>query len=253
MDSAAKKSATGVDPVSFEGPLLPDGAARERWERQVRQAGTKSRLDINGRLPMVSIGKPVITPVADLLGPGKMPAMLQTQLAELDFYLVRLACSFRPRYKEITIEQAIFTVFLLSRSSHDVPTAYDLHPRDVKQEIKRDAKFVLSPSLKFLEAEVSLGQVLVPLEQTELLPVIAASGVGENCPSWEYRQTKNFPLTGSKLMWILLETHKGVRPVTATTEITAKVNAYGGLLDTFIGLDKEDQEVQSHLTWKLVG
>lgn len=154
--------------------LLSDlQAAIDHWERAVRwldkafllspvayQRGQQERrADLLRDLPIASIGQPEVWTLPEVYPPDRMPHPLRAKLDEADFYLVRLACSFRPLKDEKQVEWARFRVHLLPDNAGRQPVAFDLHPVMVTQEVKRNVRISLNPSLKFSEIEGEIGEV----------------------------------------------------------------------------------------------
>ncbi len=79
-----------------------------------------------------------------------MPHPLRAKLEEADFHLVRLGCSFRPHRDDNQVEWARFLVRLLPDHAGRQPLAFDLHPLMVTQEVRRNVRVSLSPSLNLL-------------------------------------------------------------------------------------------------------
>ena len=140
-----------LEPVSDDAL---DQSARD-WQSQ----GVKlAPGEVLRNMPVVSIGQSETWTLQDFYSPNKLPRPIRTKLSQADFYLVRLSCSFRPVHEESRVEWARFRAALLPHSSTGAqPIAFDLYPQQVVQEVKRQIKVTLSPSLKFQELEASLG------------------------------------------------------------------------------------------------
>lgn len=203
----------------------------------------------DNNLPLVSIGRPDVWRLQDLYPKGKIPKVINTKLNEADFYFVRLACSFRPQYKEIAIEYAKFSFFFQPTKS-EWPIAYDMHPVLIEHSIKKNSRFSLNPTLKFMEVEATMGELEFGFEYNELIPIVSATGIMEANPVWEYREAPGSLIQGSKLMHILVKVPKGLSPIFATASIDAKLRAYGSLLNTVFGL--EESRAAAHLSLVLV-
>jgi len=236
----------------WEGPLeVSADEVVDRLEREWRAQGTKDSVhDIIRDLPTVSIGLPETWPLTQIYPHKKMPPTLRVKLDESDFYFVRMPCSFRPRSVKSRIVWARFLVNLLPDSARQQPTAYDLHPLGVMQEVKRNVKVSLSPSLKFQEVEVGVGNLEFGFEYPELQPIISATGAGEAKPMWDYSETKGIAVQGSKWMHMLVKTPKGFKPVRATLDLAADVEVQGFKI-AMLAIRGREQS-QDHLTVKLV-
>jgi hypothetical protein len=88
-------------------------------------------------LPVVSIGQPEIWPLSQVYPLQKMPLLMQAQLKQADFYLIRLFCSFRPLPGQSRVGWARFHVFLLPNVIGQQPIAYDISPQEITQDVKR--------------------------------------------------------------------------------------------------------------------
>ena len=154
-----------------------------------------------------------------------MPLLMQAQLKEADFYLIRLFCSFRPVPGRARVGWARFYVFLPPDSLGRQPIAYDISPVDITQEVKRHFKFTLAPTLKFrtvVEAEV--GSLEFGLEYPELQPIIVGAGVGEAMPTWDYQVATGMAgIQGAKWMHLLIKAPKGMPAATAQLALTAQI------------------------------
>ncbi len=211
-----------VGEVLWEGPLEADPAGAEGRSRSTQATHAASR-----DLPVVSIGMPQVWRLLDLYVPHPVPATLQTRLVESDYYLVRLACSFRPNRDDVLIDWARFSIRLLSDRRGRQPVAVDLHPLLVTQEVQKNVKIALKPSLKFETIEASLGTLEIGFEYPQLEPLISANGAGESTPSWDYEPARGFRLQGSKWMHLLVQTPKGMSTGRAILSLTADLTSRG--------------------------
>ncbi len=240
-----------IENVLWKAPLEPStGEAVDRLEREWAARGVKGDTHVAVRdLPVVSIGQPEVWALSEVFPWDKMPSPLRVKLEDADFYLVRLACSFRPKRKEIEVEWARFIVILMPDNTGRRPIAYDLHPLRVTQEVKRNVKVTLGPSLKFQEVEAKVGELAFGFEYPELQPLISAAGAGESRPSWDYEEAKGVKVQGSKWMHLLLKVPKGMGRVRAVLDLTADVQVYGSRLPALVIREKE---VDKRLTVRLV-
>jgi hypothetical protein len=174
--------------------------------------------------PVVSIGQPEVWRLPDLYPLQHMPLLMQAQLQAADFYLIRLFCSFRPVPGRSRVGWARFHVFLQPDSLGRQPIAYDISPIDITQEVKRQLKFTLAPTLKFRTVEAEVGSVEFGLEYPELQPIIVGAGVGEATPTWDYQTTTGRAgIQGAKWMHLLVKAPKGMPAATAQLAVTAQV------------------------------
>jgi hypothetical protein len=241
-----------VENVLWEGALEPateDSVEQLGQEWAVR--GVKgSAHDAIRVLPVVSIGRPQVWTLPEVYPPDEMPHPLRARLDEADFYLVRFPCSFRPVRKESQVEWARFRVRLLPDGEAHQPIAFDLHPLRVTQEVKRNVKVSLSPSVKFQEVEVKPGELAFGFEYPELQPLISAAGAGETEPSWDYEEAKGVTVQGSKWMHLLARAPKGMEVVRAILDLAADVRVRDTRLPVLVIRDKE--QAREHLTVRLV-
>jgi nucleoside phosphorylase len=70
-------------------------------------------------------------------------------------------------------------------------TAFDLCPKNVSTKIEVTKTYVISPQIKFQEAEINLGQAGSQLRFEVLRPTITASGEGQHIFSWTYKGFEN--------------------------------------------------------------
>lgn len=241
-----------VDNVLWEGALQPatDKALEQLGEEWSARGNQGSPADAVRDLPLISIGQPEVWTLPEVYPPREMPHLLKAKLDEADFYLVRLGCSFRPRKDDSQVEWARLLVRLLPDSAGHQPIAFDLHPLMVTQEVKRNVKVSLSPSLNFAEVEASLGGIEFGFEYAELQPTISASGLGEALPSWDYAEAKGVMVQGGKWMHLLVKAPKGTTPVCATLDLAADVRVRESVLSVLAISDK--QQAQDHLTVRLM-
>lgn len=241
-----------VENVLWEEALEPateDAVERLRQEWAVR--GVKGSVrDAVRDLPFVSIGQPEVWTLPEVYPPDEMPHPLRAKLDEADFYVARFACSFRPKRKESQVEWARFIVRLLPDDEARQPIAFDLHPLQVTQEVKRNVKVTLGPSLKFQEIEAKTGEVAFGFEYPELQPLISAAGAGEVEPSWDYEEAKGVMVQGSKWMHLLAKAPKGMGGVRAILDLAADVRVRGTRLPALVIRNRE--QAQEHLTVRLV-
>ena len=215
--------------------------SNEVIERLIRKNKTRGIIlksdDLRSGLPIVSIGSPETWALTDLYPAEKMPPLLKAKLNEADFYLVRFSCSFRPQHGEKQIDWARFIVQLYSGEAGQ-PIAFDLYPVMVTQELKHSIKVTLGPTLNFQPVNAGLGGLEFGYEYQELHPIITAAGIGEENPSWDFREAKGSTVQGSKFMLMLLKVPKGMKPVEAFIDLVASVKIRDQVLP--INISKRD-------------
>jgi len=217
--------------VLYEGTLEFSETATERL---VKHYGEPTRKELAGyERTIVTIGEPVWWNVAEVYREeGKpLPAAISLLLRDADFFVVQLACSFRLG-RDTRVAWARLAAYL---RPHNIgapnPIAFDLHPLEVYDAVRRDVRIAVSPSLKFAEtAEASLGEVALELKYNELIPVITAAGAQESHFSWDLRETKEHPLRGARWFHALVKHPHGAEGVRAAFEVTADVMTRRGLL-----------------------
>src|SRR6266699_715500 len=196
-----------IEQVLVECPLeLANDEALEMSTRGWRNRGELPPPEALRNMPVITIGQPETWPLQELYSPGKLPRPIRTKLSQADFYLVRLSCSFRPIHEESRVEWARFRAALLPHpSTRAQPIAFDLYPQQVMQEVKRQIKVTLSPSLKFQEVEASLGNAEFGFEYTGLIPLVSAAIGASFDPSWDYRAGPGQEVQGTKWMYLLVK------------------------------------------------
>ena len=240
-----------IEHVLLERPLEPvsddalDQSARDWQSRGVKLAPS----EVLRNMPVVSIGQSETWTLQDFYSPSKLPRPIRTKLSQADFYLVRLSCSFRPVHEESRVEWARFRAALLPHSSTGAqPIAFDLYPQQVVQEMKRQIKVTLSPSLKFQELEASLGSAEFGFEYTELIPLVSAAIGASFDPSWDYRAGPGQEVQGTKWMHLLVKAPKGVTSGRALLELEADVLVRGVRLPVTFWRKQEQESKQLTVT-----
>ena len=182
--------------------------------------------------PTVGIGQPQWWNLAELIQEYEkpLPPELRLLLKEADFYLVRLACSFRPT-RASWIEWAQFTACLRSEDNGIDPIAFDLYPREVQDEVTTDIKIGISPSIKFTELiEASIGTLDLVIQHKKLEPFIVGTGVLESNPSWDFSRTNRQDIRGSKFLHLIVKRPKTTKAVNITFKLYAQVRIKQGIL-----------------------
>ena len=231
-----------VEHVLWEGLLEPAAdEAMERSERERAEKGFHGDVrTILRDLSVVSIGQPETWPLQAVYPPDKMPLPLQAKLNEADFYLVALACSFRPVHGESHIQWARFRAYLVPDSAGHQPLAYDLYPNEVVQEVKRQVKVTLNPTLKFYEVQANVGSVEFGLEYRELHPLISGTGQGQPDPMWDYEEAKGIRVQGGKSMYLLVKAPKGMPSGRVILDLAADVVVQGSILPTLVLQNRQE-------------
>lgn len=242
----------GMRDVLWEGALQPDQQSMDSLQRSL--PGSEPGPDpheVARNLPVVSIGQPEAWPLSAVYELDKMPPLLRSRVDEADFYLVRLACSFRPVHRETRIEWARFAIGLRPDADGRQPVAEDLHPGEVDQEIQRRTRVTLSPGLKFQSVEASIGGAEFGLEYPELQPRIVAAGQSSANASWDYTEVPGIAVHGGKWMHLLVKAPKGMALAMADIYLEADVAAAGGIIRALLKSKRTD--MHDHLAatlWK---
>ena len=238
---------TIITPTEIEHPLY-EGQMQftaGSIEQRAREKGWKSTpSELKTAAPVVSLGEPQWWNLAHLSREKgeTLPAELSLLLSNADFYLLLLACSFRPG-RNGQIEWARFAACLQPKVGKENPIAFDLYPHEIYDESKTDVKVSISPSLEFAEVELSPGEVVTTIEFRKLDPVIIGYGALESSPNWDFRKHKDHPLLGSRFGYLIVKKPRSAEAVRLTLDITVDVVTNLGLL---VGRVKEEQ--REHLT-----
>lgn len=231
-----------IENICYEGPL-------EFMEADLERSGTEKGSEIRpseikSAAPVLTIGQPQFWNLQHLAREKgqPLPPELALLLPDADFYLVQLACSFRPA-RDAQIEWARLTAYLRPKTGQENPIAFDLYPRELYDETKVSRKIAIAPNLKFVHLEGSLGEVVTNIEFTRLEPVIISHGVLESAPNWDYENSKNHPLRGSKFGYLIVKKPRSAEAVRLTLDIVADVVTRHGLLSARVV-----EQDRTHLT-----
>jgi hypothetical protein len=179
-----------------------------------------------GELPQVTIGRPNWWPGEAILGQN-----WQAPAGGHRYGLARVSFSLKhPSPKGI--KSADFTIQLLTTGSGENPVAFDLFPRELKETRKDSMKLSVSPSLKFSEVEGSLGGLETTLDMTNAAPVITAFGIGEAAVRWNFQSQAAHPLTGSRIVYAIIEVPPSAPGVRVSLRLTARAKRSLGDLVT---------------------
>jgi hypothetical protein len=178
--------------------------------------------DLGTERPVVTIGQPeVLRSLGSMDTPGYEPVV------SMEFYVLRLWCSFHDLGTNLRFDKAHFSVSL---SSADGPVvARDLHPSQVVNSVKRDVNVTLSPEVTFQEIGAKLGSFSYGFSYTELQPVIVAAGHGESAPRWTFSSSKALSLQGGKAMHLLIAAPSGTSRADAELDLLAYVTKPGAI------------------------
>lgn len=179
--------------------------------------------------PVVTLGQPQCWNLAGLARETGQPlsAELALALRAADFYLLELACSFRPG-KDSTVAFARLDVYLQPKTGSSVPIAFDLYPREIYNEITTNWKVGIAPSLNFsafegVKLEGKLGEMLTTISFRKLEPVVVGYGLLQPTCGWDFEAPKNMPLRGVKSGYLIVKKPHGAEAVRAILDIKAEV------------------------------
>lgn len=206
------------------------------WERNVIESGARglNPFELGENYPLVTIGRPESWAIQEVT---ENLSIIESKLQESDFYLIRLACSFRPRHRGVIIKQASFSLQFEYKRGHKEPVLFDMYPGTLYYRSKKDVKVKINPTLKFFESEVSLGEASYEFCYDSISPQIISYGIGESRAEWDYVYDKlpeSIPIEGSKIMLIIVKTEKGSRPYYGNVLIKADLLSQGQILKTHI-------------------
>lgn len=236
-----------IEQIMVERPLEPAsdealGQSAHDWQSRGVKPVPREALR---SMPVVSIGQPETWTLQDFYAPNKLPRPVRTKLSQADFYLVRLSCSFRPVHEESRVEWARFRAALLPHPSTGAqPIAFDLYPERLVQDVKRQIKVTLSPSLKFRELETSLGGAEFGFEYTEIFPLVSGAIGASFDPSWDYRAGPGQEVQGTKWMYLLVKAPKGMTSGRALLDLEADVLVRGVRLPVTFWSKREQEPEQ---------
>lgn len=127
----------------YEGPL-------ELTRTEHRGRGELKTIKAPG--PAVSLGQPVWWNLATVASEEgiRFPSATEMLLRNADFYLLQVACSFRPQ-RHWEIEWGEFAVKLEAETGEGMPVAFDLFPQEVAKESEAHIQVSITPDLKFSE------------------------------------------------------------------------------------------------------
>jgi hypothetical protein len=215
-----------ITDILFEGEMEPDVLR-----------GKPSIASDAGK-PAVALGKPVCL--------GKfgvnfnMPKGTEALLEQNDYYLVRLACSFRPPHGgKLTF--AALSAYLRPTGGDAPVTAFDLFPKQVAESQEREITVGVKPGLNLAQVgEIELGGIETVVKYSRLEPVIIGIGAGRSDPGWEFSAHEKHPLLGSKFLYLIVEKPPQVEAVRLTLHVTAEVETKQGLFSATIRSQDRD-------------
>ena len=208
--------------------LLYEGSMElvEPSGRQRKRSIDAADIPPAAQLPIVSIGRPRAWAIDELVLSEDLPMEVKASLKADMFFVVRLACSFRPQRDDVSVAWAQLALQLRPDQQGLVPLAFDLYPMSVERERKVSKRVSLSPSLKFHDVEAGFGEFAYSVDYPAIEPVLTAAGIDESTPSWNFTAVPGFPLTGAKLLHAVVAAPRALSHLTVTVELTADLD-YG--------------------------
>jgi hypothetical protein len=140
-------------------------------------------------------------------------------------------------------------VQLLPDASGRQPLAFEMHPLEQVQEVKRNFKVQLSPSLKLETVEASVGGFEAGVEYAELLPLVSGSGIGETTPSWDYEAVRGIQVVGTRCMHLITRAPRGMGSATAALSLTADVTAAGFRIPVILPREQTENDRLEVVLW----
>jgi hypothetical protein len=169
-----------------------------------------------------------------------IPVDMQQLLRNAEFYAVRLACSFAST-DDAVIERARFSVKLEAHGQGDSdPIAFDLHPHDVYDTVKKQVDIKLSPSLKLHEVEASAGEAGINFQYDELIPEVTAFGLQTAAFSWDVKPTPSRAVRGVRLFHAVLKVDRTDGAAIARLHLSAWIRRRGILYHFVTPVHKAD-------------
>jgi hypothetical protein len=176
----------------------------------------------------VRIGRAEWWFASDLFGPNWKPPQ-----GDDTYLLVRLAYSLRPQ-EDNEVEEAHLEAKLSCPGAVCEPVAFELFPREVTEESKRDVKLKLEPSLKIKEVGASAGSVETTIHMDRVEPIVTAFGIGTSVAEWRFRKHKLHPLLGARTVYLILAYPSSAGRVQLALDLKAnvRVSRFGSWLFT---------------------
>lgn len=211
---------SGEQEALSEGPLelIAPEDERERGERRVTV--DEEDVDTARDIPVTRIEPPFVRPIAEVVPAAELPPGI-TNDREHSYLVARFDCSLRPRADKVQIEWARFRVVLQPDEESGSAVAEDMYPWRIEREVKRNVSLKISPSIKFAEAEVALGELASGYDYTLLEPVIEGAGRGGSDLTWDYSAAREQMVSGGKRMYALLRVPSALCVLDAKLEISA--------------------------------
>lgn len=139
------------------------------------------------------------------------------------------------------------TANLFCRNNTRQPVAFDMYPKEVKEETQTDLTVTINPNLSFGEAiEASLGSVGATIQLAKIEPVVIASRMGQSDPTWIFRRHRRHPLMGSRVVYMIVAYPSMAQTMRLSIKLTATISTRYGPIP--IGIP---QTAESNLSWSI--
>jgi hypothetical protein len=211
--------------VLWQGPLTfdsfaPHGGGPGTNVTKDEETAQPYREALRARPPQVCVGRPVVSPLRDVISLAQIDPILRAQVDAQDLYLARFSFGLLPPrgprllpaatwWLTHRFTSADFTVELLPDAEGGVPCAYDLHPANVVHQRPHTVRINVAPTLRFQEVEASVGGAEVAFDYPTLMARITAMGAGTSEAIWSYETWDRNGLRGDQWMYLLIGAPKG--------------------------------------------
>jgi hypothetical protein len=218
---------TIITPLQIHAPLYEEEL---EFNLNPTEKGRSIQETLPALVPVVTFGQPQWWNLARLAREKglSLPAEIALLERQADFYLLMLSCSFRPR-QDSTIEWVRFTVYLRPKTGQEHPIAFDLYPREIREEAKTELKISIAPSLKFAGFEAGLGSIVTTIDFGRVEPIIIGYGALESTVDWDFHRYKPYPILGSKFMYLIVKKPREAIAVRITLNVVADILTKHGL------------------------
>jgi hypothetical protein len=196
-----------------------------------------------------SIGEPIIFPLDQILAASntKLPADVQLQRKEYDFYSVQLACSFKAasgcRFHDARFEFTLYNPDMPNLPASHHPLIYDLAPELVEDEQKVSRKYNINPDVKLDFTVAKAEGSTVGYEHLSEYMVyhgrIEADGLQGSKGGWTFTRTRQHEIGRSQRLFTIIRKPKKTRAImqfglAARVEAITNFGPIGPLPLTFI-------------------
>ena len=203
----------------WEAPLVAESPPTDRAAPGSSEWGLRAGESARD-MPVIRIEPPQVCTLAEGAG-GDVVAAARSAIPDVNFFLVRLDFSLRPKPGEVQIEWARLRVEMLPSADGLSALAQDMHPWTVEQEVKHHVNVDISPSLKFQEVEFSAGSHSHTYDYATLEPTISAAGRGGNDLTWDFSAFKDGTVAGGKRVHALVSVPTAMNGVEARLSFSA--------------------------------